>query len=186
MKYKNKNYLFLFLTFFKISAFTFGGGYAMISLIEEEIVEKRKLVTEGDVSNIIAISESTPGPISINVATFVGYKVAGFLGAICSTLGVVCAPFFIIIILFEILQNIQNNIIFQKAFWGVRIGVIALILKVLFNMYKKCSKNIYSYSVIIFSLIMSLFFKMNAIYIIIGCIVFRLIMFNVNNRKEKT
>lgn len=183
MKFINKNCLSLFWTFFKISAFTFGGGYAMISLMEDEIVEKKKWVSEEDISNIITIAESTPGPISINTATHVGYKVSGFSGAISSTLGVVCAPFLVVIILFTILQNIQNNDIFQKAFWGIRIGVIALIIKVLLNMYKNCSKSLYSYSIILISLMMSLFFNINAIYIIIGSILLRLIMFFINKRK---
>lgn len=185
MKDINRKYVSLFLTFLKISAFTFGGGYAMISLIEDEIVEKRKMVSEEDLSNIITISESTPGPISINVATYVGYKVAGNFGAICSTLGVVCAPFFVVIILFNILQSIQNNIIFQKAFWGIRIGVIALIIKVLLNMYKSCSKNIYSYILILIALILELFYNINAVYIILASFLIRLIMFFINSRKEK-
>ncbi len=93
----------LFSTFFKIGAFTFGGGYAMIPLIQREIAEKRKWITEDDILDIIAIAESTPGPIAVNSATFVGYKVAGFWGAFVSTLGVVLPSFVIITVIAYVL-----------------------------------------------------------------------------------
>lgn len=185
MKSIKKNNLSLFLTFLKIGTFTFGGGYAMISLIQKEIVEKRQWVSDEDISNIITISETTPGPISINVSTYVGYKIGGNLGALCATLGAICSPFFVIILLSTILQNFQNNNIFQNAFWGIRAGVIALIIKVLLNMYKKCPKNLYSYIAILISLIMILVFHINSIYVIIGCIIVRLIVFYITNRKER-
>ena len=86
----------IFLTFMKIGAFTFGGGYAMIPLIQKEAVENHKWVTDEDILNVVAIAESTPGPIAINAATFVGYQVAGFTGAVVATLGVVLPSFLII------------------------------------------------------------------------------------------
>ena len=186
MKISDKKYLSFFLVFLKIGTFTFGGGYAMISLIQKEIVEKRKLVSEEDISDIITISETTPGPISINVATYVGYKIAGDLGALCATLGTITSPFFIIVLLSTILQSLQNNIIFQNAFLGIRAGTIALIIKVLISMYKKCSKDIYSYITIALTLIMLLFFNVNAIYLIISCIIIRLIVFCIQARMERT
>ena len=88
---KLKKLLQVFWTFFKIGAFTFGGGYAMIPLIQNEAVEKRHWVTDDDILEIVAIAESTPGPIAINSATFVGYRAAGVLGSVCGTLGVVSA-----------------------------------------------------------------------------------------------
>ena len=91
----NKNALDLFLTFGKIGTFTFGGGYAMIPLIQKEVVETKQWITNDDVLEILAIAESTPGPIAINAATFVGYRVAGTFGAFCATMGVVLPSFFI-------------------------------------------------------------------------------------------
>ena len=91
-----KKILSLFLAFFKIGAFTFGGGYAMISLVENEFVEKRKTITNEEFVEMIAIAESTPGPIAINMATYVGKKSAGFLGALFATLGVILPSFIII------------------------------------------------------------------------------------------
>ena len=92
-------YIKLFLTFLKIGAFTFGGGYAMIPLISREAVENHKWIEDKDILDIVAIAESTPGPIAVNAATFVGYRVGGVLGAFCATLGVVL-PSFVIIYIF--------------------------------------------------------------------------------------
>ena len=92
---KIKHALKLFLTFFKIGLFTFGGGYAMISLIENECIEKKKWITNEEFLNCVALAESTPGPIAINSATYIGYKVAGFLGSLFATLGVILPSFVI-------------------------------------------------------------------------------------------
>ena len=117
----------LFLTFLKIGAFTFGGGYAMIPIIQKEIVEKRKWITDDDILEIIAIAESTPGPIAINSATFVGYRVAGFFGAFFSTLGVVLPSFVIILLISFVLREFQHIKAVQYAFNGIRAGVLALL-----------------------------------------------------------
>ena len=95
---KIKGFLFLFLTMFKIGLFTFGGGYAMVSVIEREIVEKKKLLNHQEYLDIIAIAESSPGPIAVNTATFIGYKSFGVLGSVFATLGVVLPSFIIILI----------------------------------------------------------------------------------------
>ena len=97
----------LFGTFFKIGAFTFGGGYAMIPLIQREVVEKRHWIEQSDILDIVAIAESTPGPIAINTATFVGYRTGGFLGAACATLGVVLPSFAVIFALSFVLRQFQ-------------------------------------------------------------------------------
>ena len=89
MENRNKTLLEIFLTFLRIGAFTFGGGYAMIPLIQKETVEKHGWISDKDILEIVAIAESTPGPIAVNSATFVGYRVCGFTGALCATLGVV-------------------------------------------------------------------------------------------------
>ena len=121
-----KEYFTLFLTFFKIGAFTFGGGYAMIPLIQKEVVDNHKWVTADDILEVIAIAESTPGPIAVNAATFVGYKFGGFLGAFMATLGVVTPSFFIIVLLSSVISRFQDNKVVQYAFFGIRAGVLAL------------------------------------------------------------
>ena len=134
MSEKLRKILTLFLTFFKIGAFTFGGGYAMIPLIQKEVVENKKWITDDDILEIIAIAESTPGPIAINSATFVGYRVCGFWGAFFSTLGVVLPSFVIILIISFILNEFQNIKAVQYAFEGIRAGVLALLVKALLGM----------------------------------------------------
>lgn len=135
----------VFATFFKIGAFTFGGGYAMIPLIQKEAVEKKGWVKDEDVLDIIAIAESTPGPIAINSATFLGYRVAGVLGSVCATLGVVLPSLVIILILSGLLREFSDLAPVRYAFFGIRAGVLALILKAMWGMYKKAPKDILSY-----------------------------------------
>ncbi len=166
---KRRRILTLFITFLKIGAFTFGGGYAMIPLIQREISEKHGWITDEDILDIIAIAESTPGPIAINAATFVGFKTCGFWGAFFATLGVVLPSFVIIYIISGILREFQNIKAVQYAFYGIRAGVLALIVKALATMYKKCPKNIVSYIVAGFAFIAVAIFDVNVLYVIIGC-----------------
>ena len=108
----------LFLTFLKIGAFTFGGGYAMIPLIEREVCTNKKWLESKDILEVVAIAETTPGPIAINAATFVGYKKAGFIGALAATLGVVLPSFFIISAL-EGKRKFEFLIIFSSQFFSI-------------------------------------------------------------------
>jgi len=147
MKNKIRKIFEMFLIFLKIGAFTFGGGYAMIPFIQREIAEKRNWITDDEILDIIAIAESTPGPIAINSATFVGYKVCGFWGSFFCTLGIVLPSFVIIVIISFVLSEFEQLKAVQYAFNGIRAGVLALIIKALYSMYKKCPKNIISYIV---------------------------------------
>ena len=159
----------IFATFFKIGAFTFGGGYAMIPLIQRETVEKRHWVTDEDILEIIAIAESTPGPIAINAATFVGYRKMGFWGAFAATFGVVLPSFIIISLIAQVLDWFGNAKIVQYAFFGIRAGVLALILKALWNMYKKCPKNRLSYLVAALAFVLVAVLKVNVLAVIVLC-----------------
>ena len=168
MKDKLKRLWTLFAVFFKIGAFTFGGGYAMIPLIEREIVENKKWITSQDMLDIIAIAESTPGPIAINSATFVGYKTAGTFGAACATLGVVLPSFIIILIISYVLAEFRELKPVQFAFNGIRAGVLAMVIKALWSMYKKCPKSPVAYVIMALSFIIAAFTNLNVIFIIIG------------------
>ena len=127
----------LLVTFMNIGLFTFGGGYAMIPLIENSCVEKKQWITHDDMMNITVIAESTPGPIAINCATFVGYRQAGFAGALAATLGIII-PSFIIIFLISIFWDRFLEIkLVADAFQGIRIAVGILILDAARNMIKK-------------------------------------------------
>ena len=165
----------LFTTFFRIGAFTFGGGYAMIPLIQRDVVEKHKWITDDDILEIVAIAESTPGPIAINSATFVGYRVAGFFGAVFATFGVVLPSFVIISLISLLLNEFQSITAVRYAFFGIRAGVLALLLKALVGMYRKCPKKIVSYCVIAFAFILSVFTEINLLFVIIGCALIGLI-----------
>ena len=171
---KLKKLLQIFLSFFKIGAFTFGGGYAMIPLIQNEAVEKRGWVTDDDILEIIAIAESTPGPIAINSATFVGYRAAGVLGSMCATLGVVLPSFVIILAISFALQQFQDIKQVQWAFKGIGAGVVALLIKSLWTMYKKSPKGWVAYVVMAGAFILTAFVNVSAIFVIIGCAVFGL------------
>ena len=144
-----KKLLQIFGAFIKIGAFTFGGGYAMIPLIQREASEKRQWVSEEDILEIVAIAESTPGPIAINSATFVGYRACGVLGSVAATLGVVLPSFVVILAIAGVLREFQELKAVQYAFFGIRAGVMALIVKALLGMYKKCEKSVLAYGIMI-------------------------------------
>ena len=131
----------LFLTFAKIGLFTFGGGYAMISLIENSCVEKKGWITHDDMMNVTVIAESTPGPIAINCATFVGYKQKGLIGAIAATIGMVLPSFSIIFLISMFLDNFLEIAWIAHAFMGVKIAVGILILDAAIKMIRKMQKK---------------------------------------------
>ena len=185
MKFSLKRCCQVFASFFKIGAFTFGGGYAMIPLIQKEAVEKRKWVTDEDILDIIAIAESTPGPIAINSATFVGYKAAGVFGSVCATLGVVLPSFVLILLLSYVLQQFQEFKVVVYAFNGIRAGVLALLVKALWTMYKKSPKGWAAYIVIGSSFILTSLFDGITIYVLIGCAVFGLVTSLIMERRAK-
>ena len=175
----------IFASFFKIGAFTFGGGYAMIPLIQHESEEKRKWVTDEDSLDIVAIAESTPGPIAINSATFVGYRAAGVLGSACATLGVVLPNFVIILALSFVLAQFQNVQAVQYAFNGIRAGVLALLVKALWSMYKKSPKGWAAYVVMGLSFLVTAVFSVNVIFVIIGCAVLGIVTSRIMERRAQ-
>ena len=185
MKEKLKTCLTLFLTFLKIGAFTFGGGYAMIPIIEKEMVEKHKWIKSEDILDIFAIAESTPGPIAINSATFIGYKIGGIFGSFCATFGVVLPSFVIISIISLVLREFSDIKAVQYAFNGIRAGVLALIIKALVSMYKKAPKGLFSYILMGASFILAAFTEINVIFVIIGCGVAGLVNSLIIKRRVK-
>ena len=126
----------LFMTFFKISPITFGGGFAMIPIMEEELVHKRKWIGKEEIVDVFAVSQSVPGAIAVNSATFVGYQIGGIPGALASLLGIVIPTFIIIIILGALLASFQHNIHVQAALQGIRPVVVALIGSAAYKMSK--------------------------------------------------
>lgn len=143
---KKDNYLFkllvLFIAFMKIGALTFGGGYAMIPIIEEEVTKKRKWISEMEIMDILAISESTPGPIAVNTATYVGYKVAGVAGGIIATLGLAIPSFVIIFIISFFYQDFMQWSVIAAMFKGLKVGVIILLFSAVLKLKKGVKVNL--------------------------------------------
>lgn len=181
----------LFLSFARIGLFTFGGGYAMISIIEDTCINKKKWITHDDMMNVSVIAESTPGPISVNCATFVGYQQAGIIGAICSTLGVVLPSFVIIFLISMFLENFLEFSLVAKAFDGIRVAVGILIINAGINMVKKIKKKtVVTVGILISTCLVMLlinFFKWNFSSIVLMLLagLFNLIYFSITNSIEK-
>ena len=131
----------LFLTFARIGLFTFGGGYAMLSIIEEVCVEKKKWITHEEMMNITVIAESTPGPIAINCSTYVGFKKAKFVGAVIATMGMVLPSFLVIYFISLFLDNLLEIEFAAKALQGIKLAVSVLILYAGVTMIKKMQKQ---------------------------------------------
>ena len=131
----------LFFTFMKIGLFTFGGGYAMISIIEDICVEKKKWLTHEELMNVAVVAESTPGPIAINCATYVGWLRGGFRGSVLTTVGVVIPSFIIIFAISMFLDNFLEITVIASAFKGIKIAVGLLILNAGLNMLQKMKKT---------------------------------------------
>jgi len=133
--------LVFYLAFFRIGLFTFGGGYAMLPMLIKEVVEKYKWTTEEELLDFFAISQSTPGIIAVNTATFIGMKYRGFKGALVATLGVISPSWLIITIIAKFLDLVKDNPMVESAFTGIRIVVVALILHSVIKMGKKAIKS---------------------------------------------
>ena len=144
-KAKFKDILQLFITFFKTGLLTFGGGYAMIPILQREVSEKRKWIREDEMVDILAISESTPGPIAVNTATYVGYEVGGFWGSFFATLGLALPSFIIIFIISFFYKDFMSIGVIQAAFKGLRIGVIILLIKAVLKLKKAIKFSILSW-----------------------------------------
>ena len=191
---KLKSLLSLFLTMFKIGLFTFGGGYAMIAIIERELVEKKEWINKDEYLDIISIAESSPGPIAVNTATFIGYKNGGFFGSVFATLGVVM-PSFIIIFMISIFFNAFLSIkIVEYAFKGIEVAVAFIILTAgikLFNGIQKTPFNIVLTAITVLCVILFSLFAIafsSIYYILIGGfigIIFYIITFIIDKKKEK-
>ena len=167
-----KKALKLFLIFFKIGLTTFGGGYAMISVFEEEFVSKRGYVTQNEMLEMVAIAESTPGPIAINAATYIGYKTAGVLGSILASVGVVIPSFIVIYIISLFFNEFMALTFVQKAFKGIQCGVGVVITLAGIKMFKRLEKSLYNViscvAVTVFMILVSvLAIEFSAIYIVL-------------------
>ena len=188
---KSKLILTLFLCFFKIGAFTFGGGYAMLALLENEFVEKKKWITKDDFLDMLAIAESTPGPIAINSATFIGYKNAGVIGSAAATLGVVLPSFIIIFIISLFLDKFLTFALVANAFRGIQACVVYLIGSTGIKLFKQMEKKALPLTIMSVILICMIAFSLFAIkfssivFILITGIIGIVSFYAKNNAKEE-
>lgn len=166
-KYSLKKLLQLYFAFLKIGAFTFGGGLAMLPMMEKECVEKNKWIESEELLNYIAIGQCTPGVIAVNVATFVGYKLYGWLGAVFSTLGVISPSMLIISIIAAVLSKFMGNPYVVHAFAGIRVAVSALLVVTVINMIKKSVKETFGIIVFLLGVLLALFTPIPTVIIVV-------------------
>ena len=176
----------LFFTYFRVGAVTFGGGYAMIPILEREIVKKKNWVTEEELLDYYAISQCTPGVIAVNAATFVGYKIKGVWGSIIATLGVITPSIIIITIIANMLSVFSENTYVESAFKGISIAVCALVLTTIINLLKKNVKNIFSVFMAVGAFLAIGVFSLSPIIVVLTVLAASLVRFKIiKGRKDK-
>ena len=189
-----KKYFNLFFTMLKIGLFTFGGGYAMIALLENEFVEKKKYIDKDEFLDMVAIAESTPGPIAINAATYIGYKQLGFLGSLCATIGICIPSFTIIFVISLFFDAFLSFTIVGYAFKGIQVCVVYLIFSAGLKMLKQMKKTAFSIAIVLTVVLCMVVFSLFAVkfstilYILIcGCIgLFSYFLKKMNSKEENT
>lgn len=162
-----KKLMNLFIIFLKIGTFTIGGGYAMIPLIEKEIVDKKGWMGREDFIDMLALAQSSPGPLAVNAAIFVGYKTAGFPGSIAAVLGSIVTVFIIMVIIAMYFIGAKDNPIVERVFKGIRPAVVALIAAPIIRMAEKAGVNRKTIIIPIAAAISIVYFNISAIYVIL-------------------
>ena len=171
MKSKFRQFLELYLAFVKIGTFTFGGGLAMMPIMQRELIEKRGWLTDEELIDYFAIGQSTPGIIAVNVATFVGYKRLGWFGGIIGTLGVVTPSWVIIMLLAGAISSVDKYPLAQKALKGINVAVAALLTSVIVKFSKKTIKNIWNAFFMLLAFVLIYFLKVQSVWIIIASLI---------------
>ncbi len=162
-----KEYIELFITFAKIGGFTFGGGYAMLPMMQRELIEKRNWVTNDELLNYYAVGQCTPGIIAVNTATFVGYKRKGILGSVFSTLGMITPSVGIIMLIAGFLKNFSDYPLIQNAFAGIRVAVCATIVVSIVNLWKKSVKQWLDIVFCVVAFVLSAFTALSPVWIVL-------------------
>lgn len=163
-----KKLLEIFFVFFKIGSFTIGGGYAMIPLIEKEVVDRKGWIDRKDFVELIALGQSAPGPIAVDTAVFVGYKVAGFWGSVFAVIGCILTAFIVILIFAIYYTGVKDSIIVKRIFLGIRPAVVALIAVPVLRMGKSSNITRKTIFIPIITVILIVLLKVNPIYIIVA------------------
>ncbi len=161
----------LFLIFFRIGAFTFGGGYAMIPILEREFVTDRGWITSEDMLNYVAIGQSTPGIIAVNMATFIGYRRRGFLGSLFATLGVITPSLIIITVIAAFISNFSEFVYVQKALAGINIAVAVILVSAVWDLGKKSVTDMIGLALAVIAFVAVVIFDINSIWLILFALV---------------
>ena len=171
-----KRYLELFVSFFKVGVLTFGGGYAMLPMLQREVVEKRGWITEEQILDCYAIGQCTPGVIAVNTATFVGFRQAGILGAAAATVGVVAPSLLIISALAGILRRIAHYDAVRHAFAGIRVAVSVLVGQAVVKLWRKGVKGAWAIAAWLAALVLAAFFGVSPVWLVAAAIAAGLIL----------
>ena len=182
---KLKDLLKLYFAFFRIGAFTFGGGYAMLPMIEREIVDKYKWATLEEIMDYFAIGQCTPGVIAVNTATFVGHRRFGIVGGIVATLGVISPSILIISAIASVLSIIYGNPIVQHAFSGVGVAVCAILVQALLKIGKSGIVDLFTGIIAIAAFLLSMFFGISTIIIIVSAGILALVYRRISAEKKE-
>lgn len=177
-----REYLDMFLTFFKMGAFTFGGGYAMLPMIEREIIKKKKWATEDEVMDYYAIGQCTPGIIAVNTATFIGYFKKGIPGGIICTLGFVTPSVIIITLIASLLNNFAEIESVQNALGGIRIAVCVLMTASILKLFKNSIKDKLTLLIFMSAFLLSYFTNISTMILVILFGILGLALTNIKNR----
>lgn len=181
---KLKELFTIYFAFFKVGAFTFGGGLAMMPMLQKELIEKKQWLTEEELIDYYAVGQSTPGIIAVNVATFVGYKRAGILGGIFGTLGIISPSLIIIMILANLINSISDYPIVQKALTGINVAVAALLTSVIINFAKKTIKNVWNAIFMLISFLLIFALKVPSFIVILFGLATGIILTFIHKKKE--
>lgn len=177
-------FLELFLTFAKVGVMTFGGGYAMLPILEREVVDGKGWATEEELLNYFAVGQCTPGIIAVNTATFIGYKYKGVPGAVMATAGVIFPSLVIIILIAAFLQNFADIPFVIKAFAGIRAVVAALVINAVIKFFKSGVKDLTGLIIFIAAFIVAGIMGISSIYVVIGALIIGLIAGKLGRCKE--
>ena len=183
-KEKLINYLTLFWTMFKIGLTTFGGGYAMVGIIDRELCDRKHWIEKEELLDYVAIAQITPGIIAVNVSTFVGRKRGGLFGAVCATLGVITPSIIIIIIIAALLTNFADNEYVKHAFAGIRICVCVLIVNATINFIRQTVIDVLTIVIFVCVFAAAAFTRIETVFIVLAVIICSVVYTLIASRKK--
>ncbi len=175
----------IFLIFFKIGAFTFGGGFAMLPIIKKEISDKRGWIEEEKFLDAIAVAQSSPGPVAVNLSIYTGYELAGFKGAVVATLGTVLPSFLIILVVARFLYQYRNNPVLDRIFMGVTPGIVGLIAAAVYGLIKSSKFERYKLLISLGGFLIIVLLGVSPIYVILVAAAASIIKNSLEEKRQK-